>query len=440
MAKQKTATPNVPTLNRKRLVGLQREQFINRILLFSTLAIVFVVIGLVGWATLNQFVIGPNGPVAMVEGKEILGRDFQAKVKINRNQLVNNYMQYVQTMQLFGDDPNFQQQVLAQLQQIEFGLIPEVMGEQTINQMVDEELLKLEAAELGILVSQDRVDQEIQNFLGYFPNGTPTSDVVDTPFPTSTLSPAQLELVTITPTLPPATAAPTLPSTATSTAAPTNETINTPTTESTATQEPSATPYTAEGYATAEADYFGLQESELGLSRQAIYDLVYNNLLRSAISDYLSESVSHTEEQVWARHILVETEAEAQAVLARLNAGGDFGRLAGQRSLDDGSVATGGDLGWFNFQTMVEPFAQAAFDLEIGEISEPVQSDFGFHIIQVLGHEERPLNTQQYEDAVQQALTDFIATLREKYDWEIFETWRTIIPTVPRIPPEYTLQ
>jgi peptidyl-prolyl cis-trans isomerase D len=439
MAKQKTT--NVPTLNRKRLVGLQREQFINRILLFGTLAIVIVVIGLVSWASLNQFVIGPNAPVAVVEGNEILGRDFQDKVKINRNQLVSNYIQYVQTMQFFGNDPSFQQQIFAQLQQIQYGLIPEVVGEQTVNQMVDEELLKLEAAELGIVVSQEDVEKELQGFLGYFPNGTPTSVILDTPIATSTLSSVQLGLVTITPTLPPpATATATLINLRTPTAAPTHIVINTPPAPFTATPEASATAFTAEGYATAEADYFALQETELGLTREAIYELIYNNLLRDAISDYLSESVSHTEEQVWARHILVADEAAAEAVLARLEAGADFAGLARELSEDEGTAALGGDLGWFNFDTMVDPFAQAAFELQVGEISEPVQSDFGFHIIQVLGHEERPLNQDQYAAAVQQALTDFILSLREKYEWEIFQTWRDIVPTEPRIPPEYALQ
>ncbi len=439
MAKQKTQ--NVPTLNRKRLVGLQREQFINRLLLFGTLGIVVVVIGLVGWASLNQFVIGPNAPIAVVEGTEILGRDFQDKVKINRNQMVSNYIQYVQTMQFFGNDPTFQQQIFSQLQQIQFGLIPEVVGEQTVNQMVDEELLQLEAAEIGIEVSQEDVERELQSFLGYFPDGTPTSLVVDTPIATSTLSEIQLALVTITPTLPPpATATATLINLRTPTIAPTHLVINTPPAPFTATPEASATPVTAHGYATAEADYFVLQDSELGLSREAIYDLIYNNLLRDAITDYLSESVPHTQEQVWARHILVADEAAAEAVLARLEAGADFAGLVRELSEDEGTVPTGGDLGWFNFEAMVDPFAQAAFELEIGEISEPVQSDFGWHIIQVLGHEERPLDQEQYAAALQQALTDFIAGLREKYEWEIFQTWRDIVPTEPRIPPQYSLQ
>jgi peptidyl-prolyl cis-trans isomerase D len=265
--------------------------------------------------------------------------------------------------------------------------------------------------------------------------------IVDTPIPTSTLSSAQLELVTITPTLPaPPTATATLIDLRTSTAVATHIVINTPPAPFTATPPASATPMTADSYATAEADYFALQEAELGLTREAIYDLIYVNLLRDAFAERLSESVPHTEEQVWARHILVADEAAAEAVLARLAAGADFAGLVRELSEDEGTVPTGGDLGWFNFEAMVDPFAQAAFELEVGEISEPVQSDFGFHIIQVLGHEERPLTPEQHAANVQQALTDFIATLREKYDWEIFQTWRDIVPNEPRIPPQYSLQ
>ncbi|MEX1071178.1 MAG: peptidylprolyl isomerase [Anaerolineales bacterium] len=439
MPKQKT--PNVPTLNRKRLVGLQREQFINRILLIGTLVIVAVVLGLVGWGSLNQFIIGPNAPVAVVAGQEILGKEFQALVKINRNQLVNNYIQYVQTLQFFGNDPTFQQQAFAQLQQIQYQLIPEVVGEQTINQMVDDQLLKLEAAELGIVVSQEEIEKEFQGFMGYFPSGTPTSVIVDTPIATSTFSSTQLAIVTITNTPPPSpTATSTLINLSSPSPIPTHIVINTPPAPFTPTPGATSTPYTEEGYATAAAAYFTSQEEGLGLTQEAIYEIIYMNLLRDAISVYLSEDVTHTQEQVWARHILVADEAAAQAAIARLEAGADFGALVREISEDEGTVPTGGDLGWFNFEAMVEPFAAAAFELQIGEISEPVQSDFGFHVIQVLGHEERPLNQEEYNAKVQQALTDFITGLREKYDWEIFENWKAIVPTEPRIPPQYSLQ
>lgn len=87
-------------------------------------------------------------------------------------------------------------------------------------------------------------------------------------------------------------------------------------------------------------------------------------------------------EQVDASHILVETEETANEVLGRLEAGENFEKLALEYS-NDGSKENGGNLGFFGRNKMVKPFDEAAFSLEVGEISEPVKSDFGYHIIRV---------------------------------------------------------
>lgn len=88
------------------------------------------------------------------------------------------------------------------------------------------------------------------------------------------------------------------------------------------------------------------------------------------------------EDQVRARHILVNTEDEAKAIKAELDAGSVFEDLAKAKSIDPGA-ANGGDLGFFQRGQMVPPFEQAAFSLEVGKISDPVQSQFGWHLIKV---------------------------------------------------------
>ncbi|MCR2804193.1 peptidylprolyl isomerase [Paenibacillus soyae] len=85
-------------------------------------------------------------------------------------------------------------------------------------------------------------------------------------------------------------------------------------------------------------------------------------------------------EQVRASHILVATKEEADAILAELKGGADFAETAKAKSTD-GSAASGGDLGFFSKEDMVEPFSEAAFALEVDAISEVVQSEFGYHII-----------------------------------------------------------
>ncbi len=99
-------------------------------------------------------------------------------------------------------------------------------------------------------------------------------------------------------------------------------------------------------------------------------------------------------EEVEARHILVEDEKTAKEVKKKLDEGGDFAELAKEYSTDPGSKDKGGDLGFFPRGQMVPEFDEVAFTLEPGKISDPVKSQYGFHIIEVLDQK-----TQSYEDA-----------------------------------------
>jgi peptidyl-prolyl cis-trans isomerase C len=99
-------------------------------------------------------------------------------------------------------------------------------------------------------------------------------------------------------------------------------------------------------------------------------------------------------EEVHARHILVKTEAEAKDIIKQLDKGGDFEKLAKEKSTDPGSGESGGDLGYFTKDKMVPEFADAAFKMEKGKYSaEPVHSQYGWHVIQVLDKRTQPLPT-----------------------------------------------
>ena len=109
------------------------------------------------------------------------------------------------------------------------------------------------------------------------------------------------------------------------------------------------------------------------------------------------------QEEVHARHILVATEDEAKAVRAELEGGRDFAELAKEKSTDPSAQQNGGDLGFFGKGMMVKPFEDAAFSLEAGKISEPIKSDFGWHIIKL--EEKRmsqPPTLQQIAPQLQQ--------------------------------------
>lgn len=102
-------------------------------------------------------------------------------------------------------------------------------------------------------------------------------------------------------------------------------------------------------------------------------------------------------EQVHARHILVKTKAEADAIKVQLDKGADFTQLAKEKSVDKASGSRGGDLGFFGKGDMIPEFEKAAFSLAVGKISSPIKSQFGYHIIKV--EEKKPAVTMSFEEA-----------------------------------------
>ncbi len=136
------------------------------------------------------------------------------------------------------------------------------------------------------------------------------------------------------------------------------------------------------------------------------------------------------EEEIHARHILVATEAEAEAVEKRLKAGEDFAKVAKELSKDTGS--DGGDLGWFTKEKVVPEFANAAFKLNVGDISQPVKSEFGWHIIQVLAVRQTQfppfdqVKNQVTAYVIQKAQTELVESLRK--DAKIVRTEPAPVP------------
>jgi peptidyl-prolyl cis-trans isomerase C len=106
------------------------------------------------------------------------------------------------------------------------------------------------------------------------------------------------------------------------------------------------------------------------------------------------------EEEVRARHILVKTEEEAKGVLAKLKGGADFEKLAREISIDPSAKTNGGDLEYFSKGQMVAEFSEAAFKLNKGQVSQPVKTQFGFHVIKVEDKRTKPV--PKYEDVKEQ--------------------------------------
>jgi len=115
--------------------------------------------------------------------------------------------------------------------------------------------------------------------------------------------------------------------------------------------------------------------------------MIETAILRRKLQKAFADEMPTTAEQVQARHILVKTYDDALKVQERLNKGEDFAKLAQELSEDTGSKEDGGNLGWFARGTMIKEFEDAAFALQPNQISQPVTTTFGVHLIQVTARE-----------------------------------------------------
>ena len=425
MAKQNT--PNVVT--KKHIARLERERRQIALIRGVALAGLLIVAGLLAYGYLRLNVFALREPVAEVNGETIRTGEWQERVKFQRAQMLNTYNQYVFFQQNFGMDYS------QQLQEISFTLsAPEMVGQQVLDRMVDELLIRQEAEKRGITVSAEEVEESIRENFNFFPDGTPSPTVTPTDVSFPTLTSQQL-------TLYPSTSTPTEAPTSTVTPTATGDAATPEATATTAPPSPtpvpelptaSPTPYTLEGF---QEEFKTTLDSfaEFGVSEQTIRGIYEAQLYREKLQAEIIQDLPATDEQVWARHILVETEEEANSIYERLQNGEDFAELAKELSSDTGSGANGGDLGWFGRGAMVAPFEEAAFSLEIGEIGQPVKSDFGYHIIQVLGHQENPLNATQFEQKKETEFTDWLTAFREDADITTYESWKEVVPTEPAL-------
>jgi peptidyl-prolyl cis-trans isomerase C len=165
--------------------------------------------------------------------------------------------------------------------------------------------------------------------------------------------------------------------------------------------------------------------------RRALRDAFVDARIRGAVSEAVAKKIYEEkigsmkqEQEVHARHILVDTEAEAKEVADRLKKGEDFATLAKEKSKDK---AEGGDLGLFTQGQMVKPFEDAAFALQAGQISQPVQTQFGWHIIKVEEKRNKPLPSfDQVKEAIlvqlmQQKAQEVVTGLRESAKIEVVD-------------------
>lgn len=400
----------MPPKNKKFLAQKEREDRQKRIIIIATISVLVIVFALVAYGVIDRFVFTPKVVVIELEDQTITADQFEQQVRWRRRNLIVDIDQMLMTFQQLGGTPEvfgyFEQQLTlaaTSLQQ------PLLVGQEVLQALSQDITLMVEAEKMGIFIDDTRIDQEIQEAFGYFAGGTPT--------PAATLE--LPDSASDAPTSTPATA---------------DDQDGEP--------DPTATPLLQPTEYTEELFDNNYQEflrsvKDVGISEETIRDIIKITIIRQEIIEIISADVAQEAEHVWIRHILVEDEDTANEVIEKLVAGEDFVDLAAEYSIDTSNKDNGGDLDWFSRGAMVQPFEEAAFALEVGEISDPVQTDFGWHILESLGKDDLLLDTSAYEQLRNQAFSDWLTEKELQYQPIINEDWVKYVPTEPALPQEY---
>ena len=355
-------------LTRKQISRRQREERQRRFILLGAGAVLLLVLGILGFGYYETKFLKPASPVAVVNGVPIRTDDYQ-KMVIFQRFILDQYRQNleIQLSQLDASDEtgasiaSLLQQQLTQLE-FERAQIPSQM----LEMVIEDELTRQGAQERGITVSEEEIDRAIEESYGY-----QREPVTPTVAPTPTIT--ATEPITPTPTLPPVTKG-----------------------------------QFEQAY---QQDLAAL--AQVRISEEFYRDIVRRGLLHSKMWEVIGRDVPTSEEQVRVRRIVLETEEEAEAVRERLEAGEDFATLAQELSVDEATKENGGDVGWMAFDEGDISFSAMAFQLEVGEISQVIETARGYGILKLEEKDEdRELDTATLERRKNAAFSTWLNNLR----------------------------
>lgn len=318
----------------------------RKILIGVGAAIAFVIVLLLG-GVIYEFVFKPRQAVAKVNNQAIAVVEFQRRLRFDQDSLIRQIDQYINLGQQFagadGANP-----FLGQIQQLYAEAnTPENLSVKSLDSMIEETLLLQLAEEYGVAVAPEEVQLDIERQFNY--------DRDAEPVPTPDASQAITDTV------------------------------------------PADSGLTEEEFNEQFTDFVDGLKSTGSLTEVEFRQWIAVSLLREKLLEAAPLEFDTTQEQVQLKQILVNIEpeqppveeAEANAlarieeVRARIEAGESFEDVAIEVSEDPGSGANGGSLGWFGRGQMVPEFEEAAFALDVGELSEPIKTDFGYHLILV---------------------------------------------------------
>jgi len=429
----------------RRVTRREREDRQKRLLYIATgIAGAVVIIALVVGAS-YQYYFYPRSAVATVNGTKIERRDYWM---VRGLQLRQNLAQLNQQYQMTQPDqrPQLEQQAQTITDELK-DVRGAALAEDTISAMVDNVIVLQHMGEFGIQITQAEMDEftAAQFAPGPLSSPTPTPPVDATAAAwatgtseakaaeaTQTMQAMETAAAAASPTgeitgTPEATGTvATSPTSEATTTAPAVVETGTPATDGTPSGSPvippSPTPSptiaadAARATAVSRIDQYTTNFLKPSGMTRADYDrlIVRPELAKSKVREQLEGKVPQRADQIHAAHILVATEDAAKAVEDRLAKGEDFAAVAKEVSTDTQTAGNGGDLGWFPRGVMVAPFEAAAFALKPDEVSAPVQSTFGWHVIKVFEVEQdRPLTLDMVQSLKVRAYNDWVQKQRD---------------------------
>jgi hypothetical protein len=363
---------------RKHLARAERERILKNRIIAGTLITAILVFGLIGYGIYREALFLPGEPIVIINGEEIITREFQDRV----------------------------------ISEVQFsGTSAESLAWAVLDTMIKDVLVRQEAEKMGIVITEAELDQRIEEYLGYYRNGTPTSS------PSLTPDPTQKAEETLT--------------AAAVTALPTADV--TPTVANTLTPLPTPTEYTAEGYKQVYADYISGIEEQSGLSEEQIRQVIRSNMLSEMLREILKQDVPLEGEKTQLRQIQTETEETAQEVRSKLEEGEAWEDLVTEYSQDETTKDAGGELGWLTSAIILAGFGPSAELLStepVGTLVGPIQTYQGWHMFEIMDRDIQPFTEYEYQQVVNSAYDNWLSVVEGNSEIIIVENWEELIPNV----------
>jgi parvulin-like peptidyl-prolyl isomerase len=365
---------------KKHLARAERERILKNRIIAGTVITAILVFGLIGYGIYREAVLLPGEPIAIVNGEEIITRDFQHRV--------------ISEVAYSGESADS-------------------IALNILDTMIKEVLVRQEAEKMGIAIPEEELDQRIEEYLGYYRNGTPTS------LPSITPDPTRRAERTLT--------------AAAVTASPSPTAEVSPTTASTPTPRPTPTEYTEQGYEQAYADFISSLEERSGFSEEQVRQLFLTNMLSEKIREVLEQSVPSEGEKTQLRHILADSEETAQEVRTKLEEGEAWEDLVTEYSQDATTKDAGGELGWLTNEIILAGFGPSAESLStepVGTLVGPIQTYQGWHVFEIMDRDTQTFTDYEYQQAVSSAYSDWLSIVQSNADIMVIENWEDRIPEV----------